>query len=312
MVVTASIAADDHSVTMTRATRGGRSNRAARRPSLRLRSAVVVTTALAVALVGTAAGATTPRSHVRAVSPGPGPGAVFPLGVPDRHEPSGMAPPSDYALPGYVQSYVTDFTGTSLPTGWYKFLGHPDGNDQTLWAAGHVIVGGGIVRLLTFRRGRTWVTGGMCQCGVGHAYGAYFVRSRVTGPGPDEDELLWPVKHVWPPEVDFNETDYSVSQTSWTVHYGTSQWFVQGTESFDLTQWHTWGVIWTPTTLTFTIDGVPWGTVTDASEVPHRAMTLDIDQEARCVAGSKWNSCPTGEVALQIDWVAEYAKAPPA
>jgi hypothetical protein len=222
-----------------------------------------------------------------------------------------MAPPSVYALPGYTQSYVTDFTGTSLPTGWYKFLGHPLGNDQTLWAAGHVVVGGGVVRLLTYRRGRTWVTGGICQCGVGHAYGAYFVRSRVTGPGPDEDELLWPVKHVWPPEVDFNETDYSVSQTSWTVHYGTGTWFVQGSQTFNLTQWHTWGVIWTPTTLVFTIDGVPWGKVTDASEVPHRAMTLDIDQEARCDAGSKWNSCPKGEVALQIDWAAEYTKAPP-
>lgn len=308
--MTASIAADDRTVAAHRVSCAVRTSRGRRRSSLRVRGAVVVTAALAVALAGTAAGAAPLRAPAPTVAPEPYPGVAYPVGVPDHHEPSGMAPPSSYALPGYVQSYVTDFNGSSLPTGWYKFLGHPDGNNQTLWAAGHVIVGGGIVRLLTYRRGRTWVSGGLCQCGVGHAYGAYFVRSRVTGPGPDEDELLWPVKHVWPPEVDFNETDYSVSQTSWTVHYGTSQWFVQGTQDFDLTQWHTWGVIWTPTTLVFTIDGVPWGEVTNPTEVPHRAMTLDIDQEARCVAGSKWNSCPKGEVALQIDWVAEYTKAP--
>src|ERR1019366_4442602 len=36
----------------------------------------------------------------------------------DQSEPSGQAPPSATAMAGYVQTYVNDFTGTSVPTGW--------------------------------------------------------------------------------------------------------------------------------------------------------------------------------------------------
>ncbi len=64
-----------------------------------------------------------------------------------------------------------------------------------------------------------WVTGGLCQCGLPHVYGAYFVRSRSTGVGPNEVELLWPENNQWPPEIDFNETP-SAHQSSATVHWG--------------------------------------------------------------------------------------------
>lgn len=66
-------------------------------------------------------------------------------------------------------------------------------------------------------------------------------------------------------------------------------------------------MIWTPSSLTFTIDGAVWGEITNRAEVPRLAMTLDIDQEARCIAAS-WASCPVRKVSLLVDWVAEYRK----
>lgn len=199
-----------------------------------------------------------------------------------------------------------------MPKNWGKFAGQPAGNKTSYWAPSHVVVGGGMVRLLTYRDPRfkgKWVSGGICDCKLKAKYGAFFVRSRVTGPGPDEDELLWPVANVWPPEVDFNESAYSAHSTSWTVHFGTGSAFVQKSHTFNLERWHTWGVIWTASSLTFTIDGVPWGVITNRAEVPQQPMTLDIDQEARCVPGLSWAACPTHRASLQINWVAEFAKS---
>ena len=234
------------------------------------------------------------------------PRAIFPVGVRSALEPSGMSPPTATALSGYRLSYVTDFVGRALPKGWGKFNGVPNGDDQNRWAPSHVTVGSGMMRLIT-SRGATgsWVAGGVSQFGVGHTYGAYFVRSRVTGPGPDQNEMLWPVAHVWPPEVDFNETGYSTTSTSWTVHYGHGNAFMQETGTFAMTRWHTWGVIWTPTSLTFTMDGHSWGRITNTRVIPHIKMSLDIQQQVWCQPNY---ACPTRASALEIDWVAEYVR----
>ena len=235
---------------------------------------------------------------------------VFPFGVPDRREPSGLAPPGARAMRGYVMSYRQDFGAKTLPAEWGKFNGVPSGDAGSQWAPSHVQIGGGIIRLQTYRDpkfGNNWVSGGMCQCRKGRLYGAFFVRSRVTGPGPDEADLLWPVAPVWPPEVDFNESAYATNSTSWTVHYGSGNAFTQGTHGFNLMRWHTWGVIWTPRSLTFTMDGRSWGRITNYGEIPHQPMTLDIDQQTRCNVPASWAACPTHPATLQIDWVAEYA-----
>jgi Glycosyl hydrolases family 16 len=232
--------------------------------------------------------------------------AEFPVGVRDAREPSGVAPPLASALPGYQRVYMTDFPGRALPKGWGPFAGVPMGDNQSRWLPSHVVVAGGVVRLLTSKdAGGGWITGGIGQFGVGRAYGAYFVRSRVTGPGPDQNEMLWPVAPVWPPEVDFNEMGYSTTSTSWTVHYGHGDTFVQTTRNFDMERWHTWGLIWTPTSMTFTIDGHPWGILTKWAEIPHQKMTLDVQQQVWCHPDL---ACPTHSSSIEVDWVAEFTK----
>jgi outer membrane protein OmpA-like peptidoglycan-associated protein len=262
--------------------------------------------ALAVALaalVATGAGSLTPASGASGPAAAP---AGLPVGVPDGAEPSGMAPPGPSGFPGYGETYVTDFAGSSLPPGWSAFNGIPGSDPGAFWSPSHVSVGGGELTLDASRDpafGASWVAGGACQCARAQTYGAYFVRSRLSGPGATQVELLWPTSG-WPPEVDFNETYGHTDFSMATAHYAAANLQVQRTTSVDMTQWHTWGVVWTPTTLTYTVDGRVWGRVADAAAVPQVPMTLHIQQQTWCSLG--W-ACPTTDVQTQVDWVAEYA-----
>jgi hypothetical protein len=230
----------------------------------------------------------------------------YPIGLSSSSEPSGMAPPGAGALAGYTQSYVTDFSGSSMPIGWDVYTGKPGGDPGAQFGAAHAVVGSGLLQLNTWQDaayGNAWVTGGVCQCGAPQTYGAYFVRSRLTGAGPTGVEILWPAANTWPPEVDFNETFGGTTNTTATVHYGASNSQIQRSVKLDMTQWHTWGVIWTAATITYTVDGNVWGTVTTSSAIPNQAMWLTLQQQTWCASG--W-ACPTAPQSMQVDWVAEY------
>jgi beta-glucanase (GH16 family) len=211
-------------------------------------------------------------------------------------------------LAGYSQSYVTDFSGSSLPSGWDSYSGNPGGDPGGQFGTAHVVVGGGLLSLNTWQDSgynNEWVTGGLCQCGEPQTYGAYFVRSRVTGAGPTGVELLFPTAG-WPPEIDFNETGGDSTSTTATNIWAataTSRSQAQVKLDIDMTQWHTWGVIWTPTSITYTVDGRVWGSFNNASEVPNVPMTLDLQQQTWCSSG--W-ACPSAPQSMQVDWVAEY------
>jgi hypothetical protein len=232
----------------------------------------------------------------------------YPIGTPDVTEPSGLAPPSATALAGYSQSYVNDFTGTTLPMGWNVFTGVPGADPGGHFGISHVVVNGGVLELITYRNPawhNRWVTGGLCQCGLAKTYGAYFVRSRVTAPGPNEAELLWPAGKLWPPEIDFNETGGSVTSTSTSVHFGSTNHIVRSLININMTQWHTWGVIWTPNYIQYTVDGLVWGSFHVSSEISRVKMTLDFEQRQIC---SEHRQCPTVPTSMLIDWVSEYAR----
>jgi beta-glucanase (GH16 family) len=194
------------------------------------------------------------------------------------------------------------------------FTGIPGGDPTSQFASSHVIVQNGMLRLVTYRDptyANKWTSGGLCQCGYPVTYGAFFVRSRISNAGPNEVELLWPANNQWPPEIDFNESGARWSSTSGTIHHGTHNEFVQeNLPGIDLRQWHTWGVIWTPTSVTFTVDGKQWGaTITTPAVIPHLAMTLDLQQRPGCPSGSNFAStCPSQDQAMYVDWVVEYAR----
>jgi len=236
----------------------------------------------------------------------------YPVGIADAAEPSRVAPPRTSTLAGFRLAYTQDFAGATLPSGWVDFTGVPGGDPAGQFAASHVVVDKGLLQLNTWRDpayANKWASGGLCQCGLSYTYGAFFVRSRITGKGPNEVELLWPSDNQWPPEIDFNETGNQVHSTSFTVHFGTPQTgpFQELLKSVKMTDWHTWGVIWTPDKITFTVDGKPWGYFTDKAAIPHIPMTLDLEQRPGCSRGPV---CTTQAQSLQVDWVAEYAPLP--
>jgi hypothetical protein len=235
---------------------------------------------------------------------------AFPVGTADSSQPSGFDAPSASALAGYTQSYVTDFPGTSLPAGWQSYSGKPSGDPGGQFGSAHAVVSNGMLSLNTFQDpayGNEWVTGGVCDCGHTLTYGAYFVRSRVTGAGPTNVELLWPASNNWPPEIDFNETLGSSTATTATVHWGSSNsQYHSNLSNIDMTQWHTWGVIWTPSSITYTVDGRVWATVSGSSaQIPDVPMTLDLQQQTWCGASPAY-ACPSAPESMQINWVAEY------
>lgn len=218
-----------------------------------------------------------------------------------------MAPPLANALSGYQRTYVTDFTGTSLPNGWSTFAGTPGGDPGTRWRASQVEVRNGIMQLNATYDSNLgeWVTGGTCDCELAQTFGAYFVRSRITGPGPTVVELLWPADgHTWPPEIDFNETYGPAGTSMATVHFGANDSTDHRSLGIDMTQWHTWGVIWSPTRITYVVDGKVWGVVTASNEIPTIPMTLDIQQQTWCSSGF---ACPTTPQSTQVDWATIYS-----
>ena len=241
----------------------------------------------------------------------PLPNPPFPIGIPDSAEPSGEAPPDSSTINGYTLNYVNDFTGTSLPVGWFKFSGQPGGDPGARFEPSHVVVGGGMLSLLTYRDtswDNRWATGGVCHCGLAHTYGAYFVRSRVSAPGPNEVELLWPNQDIWPPEIDFDETGGLTSELSASLHFGATNHLNQIFLGINMTKWHTWGVIWSPTSIIYTVDGQEWGSMSVVSEIPNIPMTLDMEQRTKCSVNKQ---CPAHPVSMQVDWVAEYTPNTP-
>ena len=232
----------------------------------------------------------------------------YPVGVASRAEPSGVAPPGPNALPGYALTYVTDFNGNKLSPGWDIFTGIPGGDPGGHFGISHVVVAHGVLRLETYRNRsyhNAWITGGLCQCGLAKLYGAYFVRSRVTAPGPNEAQLLWPVTNAWPPEIDFNETGGSIVSSSSSVHFNANNTVVRRHVTVNMTQWHTWGVIWSPQSIIYTVDGRVWGSFDVPADIPKVKMTLNLEQRQECV---EHRQCPTGPVTMLVDWVAEYTK----
>jgi beta-glucanase (GH16 family) len=212
-------------------------------------------------------------------------------------------------MSGYSETYVNDFNGSALPAGMYAFIGTPGGDPGSVWATSHVTVSGGLLQLNTYQDsnyGNSWVSGGIGQLGS-QTYGAYFVRSRITGPGPTVVQLLWPANNSWPPEIDFNESYGRTTDTSANVHYTSANLAVQRTLTIDMTQWHTFGVIWTPTSITYTVDGQVWATDTVAASIPNVPMVLSIDSQTWCTPGLVISTCPTAPVSQLVDWVAEYS-----
>ena len=235
--------------------------------------------------------------------------------------PSGVAMPTGN-LPGWQLTYSQDFSGTTLPTGWGTYSGEPGGDSYGYWDPADVSVSNGELHLSTTanddpQSSNTASTGGVGFYGNPQTYGMYLVRMKgdyEPGLQISDIALLWPADgSSWPPEMDFYE-DEGGSRGGFTASLhpgpnGDDCCVIRHTLGNSATQWHTYGIIWTPTSITYTIDGRPWGVVQESQvsapgEWPSVPMNLDLQSQNLGPAQ------PDGSIeTMTVAWVAEYAQS---
>lgn len=239
--------------------------------------------------------------------------------------PSGLAPltsSGDARFPG-SPVLSEDFTGTTLPSTFWPYAGksgdtEEGGQVHVWWMPSHVYtVGDSMARLQTsWEGGGTWPKppqSMLVNAGIGTVgkflYGAFFIRmQRFFNEGNDHViELLMPGGGVWPPEVDIREDGGSNYDVSATLHFAPNNQTIQDKlPGIDLTQWHTWGVMWSPGQLDYVLDGVIWDSVTSA-EVPNIAMWLGIQSEYE---GPVLAVDPHLPQQVRVDWITVFAYTP--
>jgi beta-glucanase (GH16 family) len=231
--------------------------------------------------------------------------------------PSGAASTGDgsswpTSVPGWQLTYSTDFPGDSLPSGWDAYNGEPGGDPDGNWDPANVTVSDGLNLMAT-----PSAQGGVAFYGNPQTYGMYLVRMK----GDYEPDLsinnlaiLWPAQQgVWPPEVDFYQDAGGTRQSfSASLHVGPDGdgdccVIASPTQDSDGTAWHTYGVQWTPSSITYTIDGQVWASVSSNSlsspaQWPTIPMNLTLQSQNQASAQ------PGGTIdTMSVAWVAEYS-----
>jgi glycosyl hydrolase family 16 len=223
--------------------------------------------------------------------------------------PSGLMPTGN--IPGWHLTYSQDFSGTDLPSGWGAYSGQPGGDPNGNWDPGNVSVSNGELHLMADASS----TGGVGFSGNPQTYGMYLVRMKGDYE-PDLEisniALLWPADgSSWPPEIDFYE-DGGGSRGGYTASLhpgpdGNDCCVIRNNISSTGAQWHTYGVIWTPTSITYTIDGRQWGGVQE-SQVSSPGSWPDIPMNLDLQSQNLGTDQPDGSIeTMTVAWVVEYA-----
>ena len=260
------------------------------------------------------------RRHHAGVTVTPSPSASPSVAVTPAPlaSPSGAASTGDgsswpTSVPGWQLTYSTDFPGSSLPSGWYAYNGEPGGDPDGNWDSSNVTVSNGTLNLLATPSAQ----GGVQFYNNPQTYGMYLVRMKGDYE-PDLDinnlAILWPAAQgVWPPEVDFfqdlggTRQNFSASLHPGPDGNGGCCVIASPTQDSDGTAWHTYGVQWTPSTLTYTIDGRVWASVSSSSlssgtQWPAIPMNLTLQSQ------NQGSAQPSGTIdTMTVAWVAEYA-----
>jgi len=232
-------------------------------------------------------------------------------------DPSGQAPPSATAYPGYTQALVDDFNGSSLNqttwNGFYQAPTHVDGP----WLASHGSVAGGMITMSEYQDpalNNEWVGTGLCTRSSWTS-GMAFVRARADVGARVSVVFGLIGVSTWPPEIDFYEDMPTTNTRQYftaTTHYGPNDsMVVKANSTVDATQWHTYGVAWNSSTITYYVDGTAWATIPNPE--PSGTHALDLPQKLFMQIETYDDNLPTSAtpkvVNLNVDWVAVYTPA---
>jgi hypothetical protein len=240
-------------------------------------------------------------------------------------DPSGESPAT--SLSGFTQDYVQEFTGNSIPSGWDAYTGVPGGSSsqEAQWTPSMCDFSGGEAH---------FEASGVDSCGLQYygtpqIYGAWFARIKAdampSGVAFGNVFLLFPANNEWPPEIDIYE-DHATADTtvesmyntvgnacgsnptgSCLAPYGQSNGQQGGTVNNN-DEWHTYGVEWTPSGVTWLIDGnvvftAPASAVQPPAAQPDTPMYMDLQEQN--ITGT--TGTPNQIETMSVDWVQEFS-----
>ena len=257
----------------------------------------------------------TPPAPVAPVAPvAPPPSAAAPAAAVGT---SGAAMPTG-DLPGWHLTMNQDFTQdaalgqfSSVYKGWAGYDGaHDTSGHGTYDSSTTTTVHGGVLDEYLHSQGGSPRVMALTPPTTAHqTYGRYAVRFRSDLISDYKIAwLLWPSSDNWSQgELDFPEADLnssiegyahdvtgSPSRNAWSVSTGAS-----------LTSWHTTVIEWSPTGLTYSLDGQAWHT-SSTSAIPRDPMDWVLQTET-----AENGPAPTSASAghIDIDWVAAWTAA---
>jgi endo-1,3-1,4-beta-glycanase ExoK len=248
-----------------------------------------------------------------------------PTSEPGASEP-GASEPDDGDLPsvpGKSWELVDqdDFDGAELDDARWSVYDSLSTNQISRWNPENVVVEDGELRIIGRGQdptGQENEAGGLCWCGDGNqTYGMWQMRARLEpAQGYGQAFILWPQTDNWPEdgEIDFAEMPKAAKdEVIGTVHWGTDDDHQINASSLDadLTQWHTYTVVWQPDLIQMYLDDDLFYDSTTADEdvvVPDGPMHLAVQVEPGPF-GNDWVPAPgpdTPENVTHIDWVKMY------
>jgi beta-glucanase (GH16 family) len=239
-------------------------------------------------------------------------------------DPSGQNPAT--TLSGFSLKYTQEFTGGGAPANWGLYQGVPGGetSQEAQW----------IPSMCTFSGGEAhFLASGIDSCGMHYQggpqeYGAWFARLKAADEPAGElfsdIFLLWPANNQWPPEIDVYEDEGDRSRTVATLwntvgnlcgsspsgqclgEYQQGNGEGDGVANTD-TAWHTYGVEWTPSGVSWLIDGrviltAPASQVKSGAAQP--ALPMEMALQSQNLQGSP-GSASLSET-MTVDWVEQF------
>jgi hypothetical protein len=242
--------------------------------------------------------------------------------------PSGQAMPVGNQ-PGWKQVFRDNFTGTTISPKWNAYRGAIGGGVGGWWAASHAVVRSGELVLKTYQDPTACTDAAICplfndevsggvKMKLAQTYGKYLIRVRTT-PVADTQFLaiLWPAVGTGPPETDFAVEGGPLNLTTIgaMIKYGptattTTETIVPDSVTANPAQWHTLGVVWSPGSVTYSIDGTVWATEANPN-ISSAPMNLVLQSQTTCEA-VPGHTCTapwaTTEPNVDVDWVVAYTR----
>lgn len=213
----------------------------------------------------------------------------------------------------FTRKYRDDFSGSWID----ESIWNPDHGFQyenSYVTRDNVWVGNGALHL-NFRNNNWNYTTSWASMSRGSAgkirYGKVSARMRTDrAAGISVVALLWPTSDWEGSEIDFYEQwDQSGNRnpmyavTHYPNHWGEEAHQAPSWASGD--QWRTWTVEWTPSYISYQVDGVEYARVTDSWKIPNREMYVAFQI---MVHPNNWPTASSATFA--IDWVEVYSYNP--